>query len=66
MNPFVQETSFANNFIYKIIDVSSIKVKPIIDNLCWFCNMKCSTFVKICDDCKYENYDKKRKIKKKN
>jgi hypothetical protein len=63
MNSFVQETSVKNNFIYKIIDVS-IKGRPIIDNVCWFCSMKCPTFVKICDDCKYENYDKKRKIKK--
>ena len=67
MNSFVQEPFYANNFIYKIIDVSvSTKVKPIIDNLCWFCNIKCSTFVRICEGCKYENYYKKRKIRNKN
>ena len=66
MNSFIQETSSTNNFIYKIIDTSSIKVNPIIDNLCWFCNVKCSTFVRICEGCKYENYYKKRKIRNKN
>ena len=63
MNSFIQEPLYSNNFIYKIIDVSK-EVKPIIDNLCWFCNIKCSTFVRICEGCKYENYYKKRKIKK--
>ena len=63
MSSIVKETPYTNIFIYKIID-TSIKVKPVIDNLCWFCNMKCSTFVKICENCEYDNYVKKRKKKK--
>ena len=63
MNSFVKGTYNTNNFIYKIIHIdTTIKVKPI-NNLCWLCNMECFTFVRICEDCKYEKYDKKKNKK---
>ena len=46
-------------FQYKIVD-SSPQIP--ISNLCWFCNAKCSTFVRICKNCKYEKYEKKKKL----
>ena len=57
--------SASNNiFIYKLVDIiTDSKKKSIIDNLCWFCNTKCSSYVRICENCKYEKYDKKRKNK---
>lgn len=58
MSSFIEETTNRDIFTYKIVDI--IKKKNIIDNLCWFCNQRCSTFVKICINCEHEKFNKKR------
>lgn len=64
MNTYLNENNVNNIFNYKIVDINTPK-KNSISNVCWFCNLKCSSYVKICENCKYEKYDKIRKNKKK-
>jgi len=64
MNTYINENNFNNIFNYKVVDISTSKKKLInTNNMCWFCNMKCSSYVKICENCKYEKYDKIKKNK---
>ena len=63
MNSLVKENLTHNIFIYKLIDTSASIKKSINNNFCWFCNAKCSSYVQICENCKYEKYEKKRKNK---
>jgi hypothetical protein len=60
MSSFIKETYVRDIFTYKIVNIK--KNKNIFDNLCWFCNQRCSTFVKICVNCQ----DEKFKFNKKN
>lgn len=64
MNTYINENNFNNIFNYKVVDISIPKKNFINNNnVCWFCNMKCLSYVKICENCKYEKYDKIRKNK---
>ena len=63
MSASMNENISNNIFIYKLVNITDSKKKSVINNLCWFCNMKCSSYVRICENCKYEKYEKKRKIK---
>lgn len=60
MSSFIEETTNRDIFRYKIIDIT--KNKNISDNLCWFCNQRCSTFVRICVNCKEEKFNKRKKL----
>ena len=59
MNSIQDENFGTNAFQYKIVDIYP---KINSNDLCWFCNAKCSTFVRICKNCKYERYEKKKKL----
>lgn len=66
MNTYINENNIISIFNYKVVDISVSKKNFINNNnLCWFCNMKCSSYVKICENCKYDKYDKVRKNKSK-
>ena len=57
MSSFIEELTNRDIFTFKIVNIK--KNKNIFDNLCWFCNKRCSTFVKICINCKDEKFKKK-------